>query len=1320
MERIRGPECTRLALVEPNARAMSLFPEEIAQKYTCVPIGMSANKVEIACLNPNNRVELSKIASQIRRPLKTRTASLPDIRQAVERVYHGRQSSFQKPAAAELLQRLGHQTVNRADSESVSRSDSPVYIATALHKLSNEQLEAVGIVSYLPHLSRNNLVPDPDLGLLISEAVARQNKIIPLWWIKDFLIAGVIPGKQTASVIQLKELPGIPIWTLACTQEAWDELYRQVYLRGSQLRMNDTERVLALLAKRGLLGESNLKVVREISRSSARPAEKICIERGLVTQEQWLSAQAQVFGITYEPPDQKRDDRREPFGDILPPRLVNALGIVPLGIEDKKLLIGMAIYERRMAGLIERISGMPVEVRLIDDTRRDAYPDLEYDIQIETTPTSCSLDELLLGMELVTPDQLSEAQTHEPGIEESFEERLVRLGYLDDNDLAESLSMLSGLPNTTLKRATFDEKVTARLPASIANKELILPLEACGGDLWVAVADPFNGEGMRSAQQASGMQIWPVIAPRKTLLAAIQQVYGIQVRDFPPELNQLLNRLVQQELLSQVEAADVKNQYSTNGMPIDQALVQSSRLEDGQVCQILSEHFHIAQTDLTIQEQTYEVIDALGQQLTRQRAVDPVDDESARLVNLETAQRLRALPIHKTEAGIQVAFAAPPTQEQLHELEGKTGQTVLPLLAPFQALEEAIERTLGKQNLGTRMLLAGALTRRQLNEALDAARRAGVRIGRALLNRGFIKQDQLYQFLSEQSGLPFQKIDPSAIQPEVVNLIPSNQARQLGVLPLSLDGERLSLAVTDPFNTSVVPEVEKLTGKEVRPVLVTEHDLEAALEAFHSREYLARSISELLERSPKDSAYRVLSRGQVISLIVIAVVSLLWIILHTTSFFVVTNIAATVFYLSFSAYKFYLVYKSMTNELEVPVTEADLDAMEDKDLPVYTILVPVYKEANVLPRLLEALEKLDYPSTKLDIKVLLEEDDQETIEAFHKIDPSTQFQPIIVPYGQPKTKPKACNYGLIHARGDYIVIFDAEDIPEPDQLKRVLAAFLKSAPEVVCIQSKLNYYNRNQNLLTRWFTVEYSMWFDLFLPGLDAAHAPIPLGGTSNHFKREALIEAGAWDPYNVTEDADLGIRMFKRGYRTAIVDSTTYEEANSHMNNWLRQRSRWIKGYIQTWLVHMRNPFKLWREIGTNAFLSFQFVIGGTFFAALANPIYWLLTTLWFLTRWDLIPKMFPGPIFFVGAVCLYIGNFAFAYMNVAGAMRRGYYDMVKYALLSPLYWGLMSIGAWRGFGQLFVKPHFWEKTVHGLTPVESKEETNDENDSNLPPEKI
>jgi glycosyltransferase XagB len=328
----------------------------------------------------------------------------------------------------------------------------------------------------------------------------------------------------------------------------------------------------------------------------------------------------------------------------------------------------------------------------------------------------------------------------------------------------------------------------------------------------------------------------------------------------------------------------------------------------------------------------------------------------------------------------------------------------------------------------------------------------------------------------------------------------------------------------------------------------------------------------------------------------------------------------------------------------------------------------------------------------------MEADDEETIQTFRDWNAPSHFEGIVVPYALPKTKPKACNYGLIHARGDYIVIYDAEDRPDSDQLKRILVAFAKAPPEVVCIQAKLNYYNRHQNLLTRWFTIEYSMWFDLFLPGLDASKAPIPLGGTSNHFKKDALIEAGAWDPYNVTEDADLGIRIHKRGYKTAVVDSTTYEEANSHAYNWIRQRSRWIKGYIQTWLVHMRDPIKLIRSIGFKSFLSFQFVVAGTFFSALVNPIYWILTTLWFFFEWDFIQQIFPGITFYFGAICLFIGNFAFTYMNVAGAMRRGYYDMVKYALLSPLYWGFSSVAAWRGLWQLIFKPFFWEKTIHGL----------------------
>jgi cellulose synthase/poly-beta-1,6-N-acetylglucosamine synthase-like glycosyltransferase len=318
------------------------------------------------------------------------------------------------------------------------------------------------------------------------------------------------------------------------------------------------------------------------------------------------------------------------------------------------------------------------------------------------------------------------------------------------------------------------------------------------------------------------------------------------------------------------------------------------------------------------------------------------------------------------------------------------------------------------------------------------------------------------------------------------------------------------------------------------------------------------------------------------------------------------------------------------------------------------------------------------------------------------------FKLVVVPDAQPKTKPKACNYALLQAEGTYVVIYDAEDLPAPDQLKKIVVAFSKAEARIACIQCKLNYYNRDQNLLTRWFTSEYSNWFDLLMPGLDAADAPIPLGGTSNHFVTDKLVELGAWDPFNVTEDADLGIRLHKEGYKTAIVDSTTLEEANSELYNWVRQRSRWVKGYVQTWLVHMRHPIRLWRQVGGKSWWSFQFMIAGTFFSFLINPLYWTLTTLWALTSAGVIREVFPGWVYFPAAIGLLLGNFVFTYVNVAGAMRRGYFDLVRSALLSPLYWAMMSAGAWKGVIQLVYRPFYWEKTVHGLSDIEPEVPSN------------
>ena len=320
----------------------------------------------------------------------------------------------------------------------------------------------------------------------------------------------------------------------------------------------------------------------------------------------------------------------------------------------------------------------------------------------------------------------------------------------------------------------------------------------------------------------------------------------------------------------------------------------------------------------------------------------------------------------------------------------------------------------------------------------------------------------------------------------------------------------------------------------------------------------------------------------------------------------------------------------------------------------------------------------------------------------------TYFQTLKVPDSKPKTKPKACNYGLKFAKGEYIVIYDAEDIPESDQLKKAILAFKKLNDKVACIQAKLNFYNPYQNFLTRAFTAEYSLWFDLVLTGLQSINAPIPLGGTSNHFPTEILKELKGWDAFNVTEDCDLGIRLIKKGYATAVVDSTTYEEANSGLKNWFNQRSRWIKGYIQTYLVHMRNPKEFVKGLKTTHLITFQLIVAGKILSLFINPIMWIITISYFVFRsytGSFIESFFPGPLFYMGLISLVFGNFLYFYYYLIGCTKRNHNPIMKYLfLLVPLYWLGMSIAAWIAVYSLIYQPHYWAKTIHGLHLNKSK----------------
>jgi len=369
--------------------------------------------------------------------------------------------------------------------------------------------------------------------------------------------------------------------------------------------------------------------------------------------------------------------------------------------------------------------------------------------------------------------------------------------------------------------------------------------------------------------------------------------------------------------------------------------------------------------------------------------------------------------------------------------------------------------------------------------------------------------------------------------------------------------------------------------------------------------------------------------------------------------------------------------------------------IDDDQLPVVTILAPLYREAHALPGLIQAISRLDYPAGKIDVKLLLEQSDHETIKEANRLSLDERFDLILIPPSHPQTKPKACNYGLACARGDLIVIYDAEDEPERDQL-RIAAALFADAPEnLACVQARLNYYNPDENWLTRLFTLEYCLWFDHFLPALDRLGAPVPLGGTSNIFRTEILVEVGGWDPYNVTEDADLGLRLARRDYRTAVINSTTYEEANCRIGNWMRQRSRWMKGFIQTWLVNRQAPDRRrdWRTT-----LSVDFFIGGAVFAALINPALWAV----FIAKWNLgidFFAPFPAPLGNALSMALAFGNVSFIALAAYAPVKRGLWRLSAAAFLTPLYWIMMSLAAWKAVWQLFRRPFFWEKTDHGLS---------------------
>lgn len=379
--------------------------------------------------------------------------------------------------------------------------------------------------------------------------------------------------------------------------------------------------------------------------------------------------------------------------------------------------------------------------------------------------------------------------------------------------------------------------------------------------------------------------------------------------------------------------------------------------------------------------------------------------------------------------------------------------------------------------------------------------------------------------------------------------------------------------------------------------------------------------------------------------------------------------------------------------------EAQDPPLADRDLPVYTLVIPLYREANIARALVGALEALDYPRAKLDIKFVVEADDSRTFAALAAAAAGPEYEIIVAPPGAPRTKPRALNIALPFARGELLCIYDAEDRPEPDQLRHAAARFARADTRLACLQARLAVDNAHENAIAGLFAIDYAALFEVANPGIASLGLPMMLGGTSNHFRTRILRDLGGWDAWNVTEDADLGLRLARCGLRVETLASRTYEEAPVTLRALMNQRVRWMKGWMQTAFVHLRDPIALWRNLRPLAF----FTTLAFFASGVLSPLLWPYFIGVLLRDLASGALFAPATVFehIVDTCALWLaiaGPLGMIWLGLLGMRRQGLTSLWPLLFLLPLWHVMLSVAAWRAIYDLWRDPFGWAKTAHGV----------------------
>lgn len=579
----------------------------------------------------------------------------------------------------------------------------------------------------------------------------------------------------------------------------------------------------------------------------------------------------------------------------------------------------------------------------------------------------------------------------------------------------------------------------------------------------------------------------------------------------------------------------------------------------------------------------------------------------------------------------------------------------------------------------------------------DAARRGaklGVSADRVLIAAGSLSEEDYLHALAGTLGIAFEPLDRRLRANCPLGDERLIESAAAGMLPLAIDGELCLVVAPRGTATRGISRLIAENPKCAPLFRLTSSERLTRFVLRHTAMAIAARATNFLRRTwPILSAGPPRWRANAFLLAAVAILVTIAIALKPTAALAMFEVLLAALFLAWLGLRLAAAFVEY-------LSRDPTSSLSDDALPVYTIIAALYREASSVDGLLRAIERLDYPPEKLDVLMAVEADDSDTRAAIAARENRLPITVIPVPPIGPRTKPKALNVALPFARGTFTVIYDAEDRPEPNQLRRALQVFRAGGKDLACVQARLCIDNNADSWLAQLFAVEYAGQFDVFLPGLAALHLPLPLGGSSNHFFTATLRAVGGWDPYNVTEDADLGMRLARFGYRTCVIDSTTYEEAPFRPGPWLRQRTRWFKGWMQTWLVHMRQPLRLLRDLGVVGFVTFQLIVGGNVLAALVHPLF--LANLIYAAASGAPPGDGDGVAFAVLAafygVAVVAGYLTSAFLGWLGLLRRGLQSTAWVLLLTPLHWLLLSLAAWRALYQLIAAPYAWEKTEHGL----------------------